>query len=68
MRKLVMIGATVIGAAVLSTSPILVKWSAERNLSVSQDKASAAVGHPASAASVAGAHRRHHRREYRRGY
>ena len=35
MRKLALIGATVVGAVVLSASPISVKWSADRNLSVS---------------------------------
>ena len=35
MHKLALIGATVIGAVALSASPISVKWSAERNLSVS---------------------------------
>ena len=37
MRKSVSIGATVIGAALLATLPISVKWSAEENLSVSVD-------------------------------
>jgi len=59
------IGATVI-AAVLSASPISVKLSAEKNLSVSQDKAFAVVGRPATPRNVAGAHRRHERREHRR--
>lgn len=68
MRKLVVIGATVIAAAVLSIAPISVKWSAERSLSVSQDKAFAVVGRPATPGSVAGVHRRHERREYRRYY
>jgi hypothetical protein len=68
MRKSVMIGATIISAVVLSASPISVKWSAEKSLSVSQDKAFAVVGHPATPGSVAGAHRRHERREYRRHY
>jgi hypothetical protein len=54
-----MIGATIIAAVVLSAFPISVKWSAERNLSVSQDKAFAVVGRPATPGSVAGAHRRH---------
>ena len=39
MRKLALIGATVITTAVLSTSPISVKWSTDKNLSVSQDNA-----------------------------
>ena len=68
MRKLALIGATVVGAVVLSASPVSVKWSAEKNLYLSQDKALAVVGRPATPGSVAGAHRRHERREYRRGY
>ena len=60
MRKLALIGATVIGAVVVSASPISVKWSAERTLSVSQDKALAVVGRPATPGSVAGVHRRAH--------
>ena len=68
MRKLVLIGATVVGAVVLSASPVSVKWSAEKNLSVSQDKALAVVGRPATPGSVAGVHRRAERRAYRRGY
>ena len=31
MRKLVLIGATVVGAVILSASPVSVKWSAEKN-------------------------------------
>jgi hypothetical protein len=68
MRKLFMVGATVVSAVVLSASPVSVKWSAEKNLSVSQDKAFAVVGRPGTPGSVAGVHRRHERREYRRGY
>jgi hypothetical protein len=68
MRKSAIIGATIMSVAVLSASPISVKWSAEKNLSVSQDKAFAVVGRPATPGSVAGAHRRHERREYRRHY
>jgi hypothetical protein len=66
MHKLVLIGATVIGAVVLSASPISVKWSAERNLSVSQDRAVAEIGRPATPGSVAGAARRADRRAVRR--
>ena len=68
MRKLVLIGATVVGAVVLSASPVSVKWSAEKNLSVSQDKAVAEIGRPATPGSVAGVHRRAERRAIRRGY
>jgi len=68
MRKLALIGATVVGAVVLSASPVSVKWSAERNLSVSQDKATAEIGRPGTPGSIAGVHRRAERRAYRRGY
>ena len=68
MRKLVLIGATVIGAVVLSASPIAVKWSADRNVSVSQDRAVAEVGRPGTPGSVAGVARRTERRAIRRGY
>jgi len=65
MHKLALVGATVIAAVVLSAAPISVKWSAETNLSVSQDKAVAEVGRPGSVAGVA---RRTERRAIRRGY
>jgi hypothetical protein len=67
MRKIVLIGATVIGAAVLSASPISVQWIPEKSLVVSQDRASAEVGKPLSAGSVAGVHRRQERRDTRHG-
>ena len=65
MRKLALIGATVVGAVVLSASPISVKWSAE-SLSVSQDRAVAEIGRPATPGSVAGVARRADRRAVRR--
>ena len=68
MHKLALVSATVIAAVVLSASPISVKWSAERNLSVSQDKAVAEVGRPGTPGSVAGVARRNERRAIRRGY
>jgi len=46
MRKLALIGTTVITAAVLSAAPVSVKWSGEQNLSVTQDKAFAYYYHP----------------------
>jgi hypothetical protein len=63
MRKMVLTGAMVIGAAVLSASPLSVSWSpAQNNLTLSQDKALAKVGNPLSAGSVAGVNRRQERR------
>jgi hypothetical protein len=66
MHKLALVAATVMGAVVFSAAPISVKWSAERNLSLSQDKAFAVVGRPATPGSVAGVSRRHSRRAVRR--
>jgi hypothetical protein len=66
MRKSSLLGATVVAALVLSAVPVSVKWSAEKALSVSQDKAFAVVGRPATPGSVAGVHRRHTRRAVRR--
>ncbi len=65
MRKLALIGATVIGTVVLSASPISVNW-ANSNLSVSQDRAVAEIGRPATPGSVAGVARRADRRAVRR--
>jgi hypothetical protein len=58
MRRLALIVTTAIAAAILSAAPISLKWSAEKNLSVSQDKALAVVGRPATPGSVAGVARR----------
>jgi hypothetical protein len=63
MRKFGLIGAVVVGAAVLSASPISMNWSATQSSpTLSQNKALAAVGKPLSAGSVAGVHRRQERR------
>ena len=66
MRKVVLIGATFIGAVVLAASPVsLKKWSALPLAAISNilavDQAQARVGHPGSAVSVAGVNRRHRR-------
>jgi hypothetical protein len=75
MRKILLIGATFIGAVMLTTSPVSLKWSgmlwSDIATLMSIDQAQARVGHPGTAVSVAGVnrrHRRHERREYRRGY
>jgi hypothetical protein len=65
MRKLTLIGAMVAGAAILSASPFSINWSTtQKNFTLSQDKAAAAVGKPLSAGSVAGVHRRQERRQH----
>jgi hypothetical protein len=69
MRKILLIGATFIGAVMLTTSPVSLKWSetAISNI-LSIDQAQARVGHPGSAVSVAGANRRDRRQDRRQGY
>ena len=68
MKKVTVIGATLLAAAVLSASPVSLNWSVEKGLSVSQDKANAVVGRPGTPRSVAGVARRTERRAIRRGY
>ena len=64
MKKISVIGATLLAAAVLCAAPI----SLHQSLSLSVDKAQARIGRPLTPGSVAGVHRRHVRRTYRRGY
>ncbi len=58
MKKMSMIGATLLGAAVLCAAPISLHQSQNKGLSLSLDSADARVGQPLSAGSVAGVHRR----------
>jgi len=62
MKKFTMIGAMLVGAAALSASPVSLHWSADKGVSVSQDKAYAVIGRPGTPASVAGVARRTTRR------
>ena len=66
MKKISVIASTLVGAAVLCAAPITLHLSQDRGLSV--DKAQARIGRPLTPGSVAGVHRRHHRRAYRHGY
>jgi hypothetical protein len=52
MRKLSLVGATILGAAVISATPISVHWTTQKTLSVSLDKAHAVVGRPLTPGSV----------------
>ena len=75
MRKILLIGATLVGAVMVTSSPVslqfsAIPWSAISNI-LAIDQAQARVGHPGTAVSIAGVnrrHRRYERREYRRGY
>ena len=68
MKKLTVIGAILLGAAILSVTPVSLNWSSEEGVSVSQDKAYAVIGRPATPGSVAGVARRQTRRAVRRSY
>ena len=68
MKKISVIAATLVGAAVLCAAPISLQLSQDKGLTLSVDKARARIGRPLTPGSVAGVHRRHHRRAYRHGY
>ena len=58
MKKISLIAATLVGAAVLCAAPISLHQAQDKSLSLSVDKAQAYYGH----------HRRVHRRVHRRYY
>ena len=68
MKKMRMIAATLIGAAILAAVPMTLHQSQEKGLSLSVDSAYAVIGRPLTPGSVAGVNRRVHRRAYRRHY
>ena len=68
MKKISVIGATLLGAAVLCAAPISLHQFQDKGMSLSVDKAQARIGRPLTPGSVAGVHRRYERRAYRRGY
>ena len=72
MQKILLIGATLIGALVFVATPVSVQWSGGlpniSNVVLGIDQAQSRVGHPGSAVSVAGVNRRNRRHERRQGY
>src|SRR6516225_9542741 len=64
MKKISVIGATLVAAAVLCAAPISLHQSQDKGLSLSVDKARAVIGRPLTPGSIAGVHRRAHRRGY----
>src|SRR5262249_2375779 len=66
MTRLSILGILII-AALLSAAPFSLQWS-QKNVALSLDSADARVGRPLTATSVAGVHRRAHRRAYRHGH
>ena len=68
MKKISVIGATLVAATVLCAAPISLQLSQDKGLTLSVDKARARIGRPLTPGSVAGVHRRYERRAYRGGY
>ena len=64
MKKISMIGVTLVGAAVLCAAPISLQQSQDKGLSLSVDKAQARIGRPLTPGSIAGVNRRQNRRGY----
>ena len=63
MKKINVIGATLVAAVALCAAPVSLHQS-QNGLSLSVDKARAVVGRPLTPGSVAGVHRRVHRRSH----
>jgi hypothetical protein len=63
MKTLTVLGAA-LGATMLSLTPVSLHLSPAGTVVVSVDKADARVGRPLTPGSVAGVHRRVHRRAY----
>lgn len=68
MSKAVTVGATALFTCILCAAPVSLRLSPDGNVSLSAGTASAEIGRPLTATSVAGVHRRQARRAYRRGY
>jgi hypothetical protein len=66
MKNIRMIGATLIGAAILVVAPVSLHQSPDKSVLVSLNSAEAVIGRPLTPGSVAGVNRRVHRRAYRR--
>lgn len=64
MKKLTVLSAILIGAALLTAVPISFRWSPANTLSLSLDRADARIGRPLTPGSFAGVNRRVHRRAY----
>jgi hypothetical protein len=68
MSKIVAVGATAVFACILCATPLSLRLSPQGNVALSTDSASAEIGRPLTATSVAGVNRRVHRRAHRRDY
>ena len=68
MSKVVTVGATTLFVCILCATPLSLRFSPERIVSLSVDSASAVIGRPLTPMSIAGVNRRAHRRAYRQEY
>ena len=68
MPKYMTVGATALFAGILCAAPVSLRVLPDGNVSLSLNNATAEIGRPLTATSVAGVHRRQARRAYRRGY
>lgn len=63
MKNIRMIGATLIGAAILVVAPVSLHQSPDKSVLVSLNSAEAVIGRPLTPGSVAGVNRQVHRRD-----
>src|SRR6516165_774074 len=68
MSKVVTVGATTLFVCILCATPLSLRFSPKRIVSLSVDCASAVIGRPLTPMSIAGVNRRAHRRAYRQEY
>jgi hypothetical protein len=68
MSKVIAVGATAVFAGILCATPVSLGFSPEGVVSLTQNSASAEIGRPLTATSVAGVNRRVNRRANRRAY
>ena len=68
MSKMLTVRATALFAGILCATPLSVRLSPQGTVTLSADGASAEIGRPLTAGSVAGVNRGVHRRAYRRGH
>ena len=66
MKKLTILGATIVASAMLCAAPVSFHVSQQKTVSVALDIAAARVGYPRTPRSVAGVARRSTRRAVRR--
>jgi hypothetical protein len=66
MKTVSILGVTMVLAAIMVAAPLSLRENPDKGVSVSLSVAEAVIGRPLTPMSVAGVHRRVHRRAYRR--